>query len=411
VVSSADGGATITISGAVGTYPAGSISVQAKNSFCSSSPRNSEAEIVIGAVPATPGPITFSNTTICGVDTTFTAGVTPVAGATSYKWTLPNGLSFDGASDGATITIRGDIAGTYPNGSISVRAVIASCDGATSTSTHAVTVGAFPAAPIGGNVSNSGTTFTFSATPAPNCTIDWYDSAAGGTKVATDASSYFTTISGTTSYYAESRNTSTGCVSDSRLEVRAELVPRVASGCDLTHSYGGSIITNSANVRFINGDTYTRNGITLSAPVKIVGRVPRTSLASTNAPLVDYRDHRNGSDTNGSWFTWCMVATHADILCPSPWRVPTREDFCQYANNSPTNTSSTSEVKPGIDGWLLAGYASGDDSELHIGTYGSYWSSTELSLSRGYYGWLTSSDFRPSGSYNRYYGFSLRCVK
>jgi uncharacterized protein (TIGR02145 family) len=273
-----------------------------------------------------------------------------------------------------------------------------------------------PAAPTGGTVSDVGNLFTFSATPAPDCTIDWYDSATSGTKVATGASSYSTTISVTTSYYAESRNTSTGCVSDSRLEVRAPYI-RSVSDCDGTHSYDGSVIT-SANVAFINDAEYERNGRTFSAPVKIVGRNARTSnLVSTSAALVDYRDHQvSNSDATintadyGSWFTWCMVATHADILCPSPWRVPATEDFCQYVNDSPTNTNSTNEIKSGIDGWLLGCYVY-SGSVYGVGTDGYYWSSTRYGTDHGYYAKVTGSDFYPSNYNLRYGGFSLRCVK
>jgi uncharacterized protein (TIGR02145 family) len=266
-----------------------------------------------------------------------------------------------------------------------------------------------PAAPTGGTVSDVGNLFTFSATPAPDCTIDWYDSATGGIKVATGTTSYPTTISITTSYYAESRNTSTGCVSDSRLEVRAPYI-RSVSDCNGTHSYGGNLITNSANVRFINNAEYERHGRTFSAPVKIVGRSAKTNLATPANSLVDYRDHRDGSNTYGSWFTWCMVATHADILCPSPWRVPTVEDFCRYANDSPTNTNSTGQITSDIDGWLLGGFAT-STTVYNVGTHGRYWSATPSGFSNGNAAVVTDSDFDPSTDSNRSSGMSLRCVR
>jgi uncharacterized protein (TIGR02145 family) len=370
-------------------------------------------DVTLHAAVAALGPITFSNTSFCGAST-FTAEVAPVPGATSYEWTLPSGLSFDGASDVSTITIAWTTEGVYPAGSISVRARTSSCVSTPSASTQDVKVGATPAKPTGGSVSNSGNTFTFGVTSPPaNHEIDWYDAAIGGTKVAT-GTSFSTTLTASKTYYAESRNTTTDCVSDSRLPVQA-VVLRSVSGCEVAHSYGGSVIT-SANVDFINDAEYERHGITLSAPVKIVGRSAKTSLASaTNT--VDYRDHQvsntdptiNTADY-GSWFTWCMVATHADILCPSPWRVPSREDFCKYANDNESSTGSTTEVKSGMHGWLLGGYADGN-SVYGVGSVGYYWSSTEGSSSSGYNAYVTSSGFYPSSSSGRYGGFSLRCVR
>jgi uncharacterized protein (TIGR02145 family) len=195
------------------------------------------------------------------------------------------------------------------------------------------------------------------------------------------------------------------------LEVKAVTI-RSVSDCDVPHSYGGSIITNSENVRFTNDAEYTRNGITFSAPVKIVGRSAKTSLASQaqDNTLVDYRDHYDDSDTYGSWFTWCMVATHADILCPSPWRVPSREDFCKYANDDESNTNYTSEVKTGMHGWLRGGGADGS-SMNNVDFLGFYWSSTEYSSSDSYLALVYSSTFLPSGSNLRGHGYSLRCVK
>ncbi|MDR2087504.1 MAG: hypothetical protein LBP72_10095 [Dysgonamonadaceae bacterium] len=366
---------------------------------------------LLGALAA-PGAITFSNTKICGVGTTFTAGITPVAGATSYVWTLPNGLT--GSSTVTSITIGWTTEGVYSDGSISVQAVNSCGDvGASSSSGQTVKVGAIPDVPVGGTVSNSGATFTFSATPAPGCTIDWYDSATGGAKVATGELSYSTTLSARTTYYAESRNTTTDCVSSSRLAVESVGIYSV-SNCDLTHSYGGNIITNSKNVRFTNGDTYTRNGITLSASVKIVERNPKSSLASSANTTVDYRDHSTAN--YGSFFTWCMVATHADILCPSPWRVPTLTDFQNYSGISSGSTTSiygrpVATASEAIDGWLLGGRAYSGNDLSSVGSSGYYWSSTESSSSSGYDAAVTSSNFNPSNSTTRYVGFLLRCVK
>jgi hypothetical protein len=277
--------------------------------------------------PPAPGPITFSTASfLAGVK--YAAIVAPVAGATSYVWTLPPEFTVFGASDGATITFSAPV-GTY---SIVVRAKNA-------------------------------------------------------------------------------------CGESSRYVGTQQIAVTAITNCDAQPSYGGSVIT-SANVEFVNNNasTYTRNGITLSTPVRIVGRSARSTLASTSNSLVDYRDHSTDSDY-GSWFTGCMVALYADILCPGEWRVPSAEDFCKYANDDRTNTNSNYAItgQPiggtgGVDGWLLGGIASGS-SVLNVGVTACYWSSTPVGSSNGDYAYVNSSSFDPSSNSGRYYGLSLRCVK
>ncbi|MDR2086371.1 MAG: hypothetical protein LBP72_04265 [Dysgonamonadaceae bacterium] len=373
--------------------------------------------------PPTPGPITFSKTKICDISD-FTAEVTPVLGATSYEWSLPPGLTAANPSNGPKITISGN-AGAYPAGSISVQAMNSSCGSPSRFSTEPVAIGAIPdkpTNPTSGVV--TGTSFTFGATPAPDCTIDWYTAETGGSLVKTGTTSFSETLSATKTYYAESRNSVTGCASTTRLAVSGVVLRSVAD-CDRTtlFSYGGSVIT-PANVKFVNDNlpAYTaRNGITLSTPVKIVGRAPKTALAAGAFTLADYRDHQvsssdptNDTDDYGSWFTWCMVVTHADVLCPSPWRVPSEDDFVNYSGGTGDNHSiygrPVATVSEAIDGWLLGGEADGNSTTLQ-GSSGHYWSSTATIPSYSNRADVYNNFFRPEDNNPRRAGLSLRCVK
>jgi hypothetical protein len=40
----------------------------------------------------------------------------------------------------------------------------------------------------------------------------------------------------------------------------------------------------------------------------------------------------NPSGFRGDFFSWCAVVRFAEVLCPYPWRVPTREDFMRLSN-------------------------------------------------------------------------------
>ena len=82
---------------------------------------------------------------------------------------------------------------------------------------------ALPVSPTPVNNSRCGTgTVTLSATPAAGETIDWYAASSGGTPLLSGNVSYTTpSISATTIYYAEARNSTTGCKSASRTSVTA----------------------------------------------------------------------------------------------------------------------------------------------------------------------------------------------
>ncbi|MDR2087552.1 MAG: hypothetical protein LBP72_10340 [Dysgonamonadaceae bacterium] len=359
--------------------------------------------------PPAPGPITFSDTTICGVGATVEASVTPVTGATGYDWTLPNGLDILATSpDGSAITIGWTVAGVYLADSIVVRAVSSSCGaGSRRVATQGVTVSALPTIPTGGTVSNSGNTFTFAVTSPPSGQeIDWYDAASGGNNVATGAS-FLKTLSVTTTYYAESRNTTTGCVSTSRLAVEAVVI-RSVSGCVSTPN----VAIASANVAFASGSEHTYNDLTFSPPVKIVGLPARTTQfdggsTSTDSYKADYRDHPTNTDTYGSWFSWCMVKQYEDILCPGAWRVPTHAEFTTYIGGSIVVLFSS---LPTNHGWLLGGRIIGS-SMSNMGSYGYCWSSTVGDAISIAHAVTVTSSYVRSESQSRDTGISLRCVQ
>ena len=56
-----------------------------------------------------------------------------------------------------------------------------------------------------------------------------------------------------------------------------------------------------------------------------------------------------------------------------------------------------------------AGYVN-DGSLYVVGSYGAYWSRTALSSTLAYYLLFYSSNVYPASNYNRYGGFSIRCV-
>jgi hypothetical protein len=98
-----------------------------------------------------------------------------------------------------------------------------------------VTVNVLPAAPVGTDSSRCGTGSVVLRAVAPaGSTTDWYASAVGGGLLSGGSgTAVFTTpvISGTTTFYAQSRNITTGCVSLVRTAVLAtvNIVPSITT--------------------------------------------------------------------------------------------------------------------------------------------------------------------------------------
>jgi hypothetical protein len=141
-------------------------------------------------------------------------------------------------------------------------------------------------------------------------------------------------------------------------------------------------------VGFTSSDTYSRNGITLSAPVTATYCNNKTLLiggaAGSGVYYADCYKHPQGYA--GNHFTWCMVNEYADQLCQHPWRVPSPADYRMYTNGDPNNNSPNNSLKTGMGGWE-AGGASPCSSEgvgytEGYGTNGFYWSNEIIDLNQ-----------------------------
>lgn len=140
-----------------------------------------------------------------------------------------------------------------------------------------LTVIALPNAPSGTNgaICSPGTV-NLSASVNGGETVDWYDASSGGTLLLSNSTTYTTpSISATTIYYAEARNTTTGCVSGTRTAVTATVYATFTSGAILT-----------------TGETVCYNGNPAS--------IGNATLASGGDETITYKWQANGIDIPGS---------------------------------------------------------------------------------------------------------------
>ncbi|MDR2801900.1 MAG: fibrobacter succinogenes major paralogous domain-containing protein [Prevotellaceae bacterium] len=116
-------------------------------------------------------------------------------------------------------------------------------------------------------------------------------------------------------------------------------------------------------------------------------------------------DCRSYTDAKGNtyyYYNWPYVNTKAARLCPAPWRVPSQADF-YILSHAPTADML-------VSAWGLSGNAYGNTMH-NVGSFGIYWSSTEISSDYAYAQYYISSFGAPPNGTTKQYGLSLRCVR
>lgn len=246
-----------TTSAVIQWNTSGSATVTAKSRL------SAQASLGVSVITCTnfpvPTNITIGNI-ICGSGST-TITATPSGGASTLSW-------FNSSTGGGPFQIGLSL----PTGILSTSKTyyIASQDNTNcyNSPRAAVTVivNAVPAAPTSSSAPTicKSQTALLSATPATNCVARWYDVSSGGTALPS-AGNNFTTppLSATNTYYVESFNSSTGCIS-ARTAVTATVVttPITVAGEPSAVIYGsGSTTINVApgsggdNVKWYDTET------------------------------------------------------------------------------------------------------------------------------------------------------------
>jgi hypothetical protein len=111
---------------------------------------------------------------------------------------------------------------------------------------------------------------------------------------------------------------------------------------------------------------------------------------------------RSYTESGNTWYyyNWAYVNKNAATLCPSPWRVPTREDFDVLKKNKSTGLA---------DAWGYGGELS-SNIFFHGDTQAYYWSSTETNDDIAYRLYYSSSNLNVANN-KKLLGFQVRCVK
>ncbi|MBK9672542.1 MAG: T9SS type A sorting domain-containing protein [Bacteroidetes bacterium] len=236
--------------------------------------------------PAQPGVIS-GNTSIC-VGSTQTYSIAPVPGATSYTWTLPNGLT--GTSSSNSITV----ASNQSQGWVTI--YVSANNGSCLSSQRALNVSkdASPAQP--GNISGNsnpcvGTNQTFSIVPVSGATSYTWTLPSGWTGTST-STSIVTNVGNTGGAISVKSNGSNGCSSANRtLNVTVNSIPvspgvisgntTICSGTAQTYSITAVAGASSYNWTLPNG--WTGNSTTNTLSCNAGTNSGNVSVSATNS--------------------------------------------------------------------------------------------------------------------------------
>ncbi|BDX37378.1 hypothetical protein CYCD_07330 [Tenuifilaceae bacterium CYCD] len=230
---STGGSVTAAPSGtAAGTYTAWAESVD-DITGCVSSTRTL-ITLTINALPAVP---TGSNVVVCYDGASHSASATAPAGASVAWYTASTGGS-------VTTVPTGTAVGTYTAWAESVNSTTG-CVSSTRTQVT-LTINALPTAPTGSNVvaCYDGASHSASATAPAGASVVWYTASTGGSVTAAPSG----TAAGTYTAWAESVNSTTGCISSTRTQVTLTInaLPAAPTGSNVVVCYDGASHSASA---------------------------------------------------------------------------------------------------------------------------------------------------------------------
>jgi uncharacterized protein (TIGR02145 family) len=183
--------------------------------------------------------------------------------------------------------------------------------------------------------------------------------------------------------------------------VLQKAAPIPTSALVRTTSDCGNAIINLGEVGFVSNKIWTFGRQTWSAPVT-AAYCEKTAFDGGTEGNYRADCRKNPKTKYGNLFSWCMVATYAEQLCPSPWRVPTESDFNTLVSNTTYSTL--------ISAWDYGGDAQGS-SMSGVDSQANYWSSTQSDMDNAYYLYYYSDNLSVNNNAGRYYGMQVRCVK
>ncbi|MBL0737404.1 gliding motility-associated C-terminal domain-containing protein [Flavobacterium sp. GN10] len=234
--------------------------------------------------PAIPA-ISNVGTTVCSTGATqqTTLSVVNAVPGTTYNW-------YSSSTGGPALASGTTYSPTVPLGTTQffVEAAIGTCvSSRTQVNVVSTAVPSTPTVLTQSVTIQSGQNATLNATTSESgVQLNWYESATGGTAVATNTATFTTPIlTATKTYYVEAQSPNGNCVSATRVPVTVTVQPSALGGCleassQVTSQVGICLLCNATNPNFsVDGNPATAARLTI--PANVVGSMQQT-LQFTN---------------------------------------------------------------------------------------------------------------------------------
>lgn len=218
------------------------------------SPTRVPVTITVNAIPSVPT-ATPNNVQRCGPGSV-TLTATSATGTTIDWYDVPTGGSVLAGGSGTT---------TFNTPSLTATTIFYASSNNTTTgcvsgrTAITATINPLPSAPsVTGDSRCGAGTLTLTATAGTGETIDWFSAITGGSSIGTGNSFTTPSITTTTTYYAEVKNTTTGCISAVRTPATATIIttPNVAIAQDGSRCGPGTVTISATNAAAVPIDWY-----------------------------------------------------------------------------------------------------------------------------------------------------------
>ncbi|MEI6695665.1 MAG: fibrobacter succinogenes major paralogous domain-containing protein [Bacteroidota bacterium] len=138
------------------------------------------------------------------------------------------------------------------------------------------------------------------------------------------------------------------------------------------------------------------------------------------AAYCNYNNDASISKTSGKLYNWDAIHNTFN-LCPIGWKIPSDTEWRKLKDNlnngnrfCEADSKNWKNIKENIFKLLLGGYRCGDGPFDSIGTFGDWWTSSELNTDEAINWFLdfSSGKFgRNENGNSKKNGFSVRCLK
>ncbi len=238
--------------------------------------------ILAGSNTCIPATISAQPTNISICENANSASVSVTASGTgiAYQWqsSSDNGVSFTDVANENNATYNVSNLTTSNNGNQYRCKINGTCTTEFFSASSTLTINSLPTSPSTTGASRCGTgTLVLSATAGTNETIEWFAASSGGASIGTGLNFTTPSISASTNYYAQTKNTLTGCVSASRTLTGATILSTPtaptgtgASTCSATSALLSASTSNGQTINWystaVGGTLLVSNSNTYTTP-------------------------------------------------------------------------------------------------------------------------------------------------